>query len=209
MSEKREQRREERKKRKEQGKKLVKFMERFKDPNFYKKLLKLPRPTDPRDYEPVALSPDLESATVLADDIPYANTPVPRYKKFPEPVLAGCNEPLPEGITDLRGVWEVYKGPMKGHVERIEQCGNRVVITGGYMIHDMRADGTLEHGVDDTNEITGDEHHVAALFENGRLNLRPDNKFIAVSRWLEGDELIWIYGPFKNRLRRLKKPPKA
>jgi hypothetical protein len=207
--EKREKRREERLKRKEESKKLVAFMDMVKDPNFSKKLLKLPRPTDPRDYEPISLAPDLESATILADDIPVANTPVPRYKTFPEPVLASCDEPLSEGASDLRGVWEVYEGPMKGHVERIEQCGNRVIVTGGYMVHDMRADGTLENGVNDINEMSGDELHVAALFEDGRLNLRPDNKFIAVTRYLDGDEMIWVYGPFKNRLRRLKEHPNS
>jgi hypothetical protein len=207
--EKREKRREERLKRKEESKKLVAFMDMVKNPNFSKKLLKLPRPTESRDYEPISLAPDLESATILADDIPVANTPVPRYKTFPEPVLASCDEPLSEGASDLRGVWEVYEGPMKGHVERIEQCGNRVIVTGGYMVHDMRADGTLENGVNDINEMSGNELHVAALFEDGRLNLRPDNKFIAVTRYLDGDEMIWVYGPFKNRLRRLKEHPKS
>jgi hypothetical protein len=202
-----EKRREERLKRKANNKKMVAFVERLKDPNFSKKLYSFPRPTDPRDYSPVTLAPDLESATVLAGDIPYANTPVPRYTKFPEPMLAGCNEPLPEGVVDLRGVWEVYEGPLKGHVERIEQCGDRVVITGGYMIHDMRADGTLEHGVDDTSEVTGGEHHVAALFEDGRLNLRLNGKTLVVSRRLEGNEMIWVYGPFTNRLRRLEEHP--
>ena len=112
-----------------------------------------------------------------------------------------------EGTPDFRGVWEVYDGPLKGHVERIEQCGNRVVITGGFVIHDMRADGTLENGVNDINEMTGEELHVAALFEDGRLNLRLNNKTLVVSRRLEGDELVWVYGPFTNRLKRLKEPP--
>jgi hypothetical protein len=202
-----EQRRAQRAKRKEQNKKMIAFIERMKDPNFQKKLASFPRPIDVRDYNPVELAPNLESTTVLAGDIPCAKTPVPRYKTFPEPVLAGCDEPLPEGTPDFRGVWEVYDGPLKGHVERIEQCGNRVVITGGFMIHDMRADGTLDNGVNDTNEMTGQELHVAALFEDGRLNLRLNNEILAVSRRLEGDELIWIYKPFTNRLKRLKEPP--
>jgi hypothetical protein len=75
------------------------------------------------------------------------------------------------------------------------------------MIHDMRADGTLEHGVDDTSEVTGGEHHVAALFEDGRLNLRLNGKTLVVSRRLEGNEMIWVYGPFTNRLRRLEEHP--
>ena len=188
---------------------MVAFVERMKDPNFSKKLYSYPRPTNPRDYAPVTLAPDLESATILAGDIPYANTPVPRYTKFPEPVLAGCDEPLPEGVVDLRGVWEVYEGAFKGHLERIEQCGNRVVITGGYMLHDMRADGILENGVNDINEMSGEELHVAALFEDGRLNLRLNGKTLVVSRRLNGDEMIWVYGPFTNRLRHLYEQPES
>jgi hypothetical protein len=122
-------------------------------------------------------------------------------------VLAGCDEPLSEDAVDLRGVWEVYEGAFKGHVERIEQCGNRVIITGGYMVHDMCADGTLENGVNDTNEMTGEELHVSGLFEDGRLNLRLNGKTLVVSRRLDGDEMIWVYGPFTNRLRRLKEHP--
>ena len=204
-----EQRRQARIKRKKEAEYMVKFMNRVKDPNFSKKLASFPRPTDPRDYSPMTLAPDLESATVLASDIPIVKTPVPRYTKFPEPVLADCNEPLPGGLVDLRGVWECYEGPFKGHVERIEQCGNRVVITGGYMLHDMRADGTLENGVNDINEMSGEELHVAGLFEDGRLNLRLNGETLVVSRRLEGDDLIWVYGPFTNRLRRLDKPPTA
>ena len=32
------------------------------------------------------------------------------------------------------------------HVERIEQCGNRLVVTGGGVVHDMVVDGTYEPG---------------------------------------------------------------
>ncbi len=202
-----EQKRQARIKRKETNRKMVKFMNRIKDPNYSKLLYSLPRPTDPKEYSLVTLAPDLESATVLAGDIPYANTPVPRYTKFPDPILTGCDEPLPEGVIDLRGVWECYEGPFKGHVERIEQCGNRVIITGGYMVHDMRTDGILENGVNDINEMTGEALHVSALFEDGRLNLRLDGKTLVVSRRLDGDDLIWVYGPFTNRLRRLTEPP--
>jgi len=37
--------------------------------------------------------------------------------------------------------------PLAGHVERIEQCGDRVCITSSGVIHDMRADGTVERYV--------------------------------------------------------------
>ena len=35
----------------------------------------------------------------------------------------------------------------------IEQCGDCVVVTGGGIIHDMRADGTVERGVHDVAEF--------------------------------------------------------
>ena len=172
-----------------------------------RKLAAQPIPTDPQDYNPPPLAPNLASATIKADDIPVAKTPKERYTTFPKAVLAGCNEPLPKGVPDLRGVWYTYKGPFKEHVERIEQCGNRVVVTGGLIIHDMRADGTLENGVNDINENTGEEIHIGALFENGRLNLRANNKILGVSRRLEGDEIVWMYLSKENRMRRLKAPP--
>ena len=62
---------------------------------------------------------------------------------------------LIDGAADLRGVWECYEGPMKGHVERIEQAGNRITITTGGLVHDMFCDGTLENGVNDTAGIGG------------------------------------------------------
>ena len=173
-----------------------------------RKIAAQPKPIDPQDYTPPPLAPNLASVTIKADDIPVAKTPKERYTKFPKAILSGCNEPLPEGVPDLRGVWFVYKGPFREHIERIEQCGNRVVVTAGFTIHDMRADGTLENGVNDVEGSTGQEIHIGALFENGRLNLRANNKCLAVSRWLEGDEIVWMYLGEENRMRRLKAPPK-
>lgn len=55
----------------------------------------------------------------------------------------------------MRGLWLSYFGEEEGAIHRIEQCGDRIVFTheGKYanagIIHDMRADGTYENGVDD------------------------------------------------------------
>ncbi|HVP16119.1 MAG TPA: hypothetical protein VMT42_01995 [candidate division Zixibacteria bacterium] len=79
---------------------------------------------------------------------------------FPKPILAGCIEPLVAGAPDLRGIWQVTGVEEKGkpapkthqayrHFERIEQCSDRMIVTGGGVIHDMRCDGTAEHGVND------------------------------------------------------------
>src|SRR5262249_32746913 len=91
-------------------------------------------------------------------DIPVAHTPPGGYGSvMPPPVLATCTEPLVEGAPDLRGLWRVVAvetdtGPVTdhpafGHVQRIEQCGDRLVVTAGGIVHDMRCDGTEANGV--------------------------------------------------------------
>ena len=163
-------------------------------------------PTPPigsEHYEPTPLAADGESAIVKARDVPVVKTPSGGWDEWPSPVLVGCDEPLTPGAPDLRGVWQVCKGPLKGHVERVEQAGDRVVITAGRVIHDMFADGTLAGGVNDVGE-GGAQVSVAARFEDGRLNLYPGGKnVVVVTRYLDGDEMIWRWGPYKNRLRRL------
>lgn len=164
-----------------------------------------PRPHDPADY----VRPVLDGSGPLAKDFPMGHTaPGASLFEWAPRVLDGCTEPLAPGVPDLRGVWEVYEGRMTGHVERIEQAGNRICITVGGLVHDMYADGTLEHGVNDIAGFDGDPIRVAATFENGVHKLRPSNgRIVAVTRRLEGDELRWRYGPFRNRLRRLTAPP--
>src|SRR5438552_1907051 len=117
-------------------------------------------------FSPFHEHPPLLSAargSVLdADDIPVAHTPAGGFTTMPAPILAGCTEPLTPHAPDLRGTWRADAVTIDGvtaparhrlwrHVERIEQCGNRVVVTAGGVIHDMRADGTVEHGVDDVS----------------------------------------------------------
>ena len=162
-------------------------------------------PTGKEHFNPPKLSDSLSATTVKATDIPVAFTPPGGYREFPPPVLVGCDEPIVPGAPDLRGVWQVYKGPLKGHIERVEQAGNRVVVTGGGGIHDMYADGTLDGGVNDVHADKRERISVAARFEKGRLNLYPGGRKIAlVTRYLDGEEMIWRYGPYKNHLKRLK-----
>ena len=67
---------------------------------------------------------------------------------------------------------------------------------------------TLENGVDDSAGIGGRRIRVAASFEDGVHKLRPfGKKIVAVTRRLDGDELLWRYGFGRNRLRRLDGPP--
>lgn len=115
-----------------------------------------------------------------ADEIPVAHTPPGGYgEEFPAPVLTGCTEELAAGAPDLRGTWEVVEvvaddevvadHPALGSVQRIEQCGDRLVVTGGGIVHDMRCDGIEEHGVHDVAEF--DKRTpitVVASYEGGR-----------------------------------------
>ena len=176
------------------------------------------RPHDPADYE----RPELDGSGPAAADIPLDKTaPDATWNHWPERTLDGCREPLASGVPDLRGVWEVVDGRMTGHVERVEQAGNRITITTGGLVHDMFCDGTLENGVDDiagtgTNEaghLRGSHIRVAATFEEGVHKLRPfGKKVVAVTRRLDpadpsGNTMLWRYGPGRNRLVRLTEPP--
>lgn len=143
-----------------------------------------------------------------AHEIPVAHTPAGGYGDVvPSPILAGCDEPLAAAAPDLRGTWGVVAAtddaggslpddhPIRSHVERIEQAGARVVVTAGGVIHDMVADGTLEHGVHDVLAIDFTTPvHVTATFEEAALVLRPDGlPGVEVRRWREGDQLLWRY----------------
>ncbi len=165
-------------------------------------------PEDPADYMFGDVAAPAQG--LAADAIPVAKTPPGGYRTFPPRVLDGCSEPLPPSAPDLRGVWRVYKGLLRGHLERIEQCGDRVVITAAGVIHDMRADGSLQHGVHDVSEPTGRPIAVVAEFKGGRMNLRPNGgPVVVVSRWRDGSEMVWRYGIFVNRLRRVSDPGDA
>ena len=145
---------------------------------------------------------------MLASDIPVAHTPTGGYgDEFPPPVLDRCTEPLAAGAPDLRGVWRVVAvevggasvadHPALGLLQRIEQCGDRMVVSSAGVIHDMRCDGTEANGVHDvmqtdfTTEIT-----VVATYENGVHVLRPKGiEGIEVTRTRAGDQMVWQYGP--------------
>ena len=142
-----------------------------------------------------------------ASEIPVAHTPPGGYgHEMPPPVLAGCREPLVAGAPDLRGTWKVVDaftddGPLAAghpvwqHLERVEQAGDRVVVTSSGIVHDMRADGTYENGVHDVAAIDFTTPiEVAASYEDDVLVLRPKNMpGVEVRRWLEDDMLLWRY----------------
>jgi hypothetical protein len=166
-----------------------------------------PRPIDPADYE----LPELDGSGIPVAEIPLGGTTDDASPEVWAPrTLAASREPLAAGFPDLRGVWEVYEGRMTGSVHRIEQAGNRITITVGGLVHDMFCDGTLENGVDDIGGFGGSRIRVAATMEDGVHKLRPGGKkIVAVTRRLsaDGTELLWRYGPGKNRCRRLTEVP--
>lgn len=141
-----------------------------------------------------------------ADEIPVAHTPPGGFhERFPEPVLTACTEPLVAGAPDLRGMWKAVSavrggeavGPedhMLTYMERIEQCGNRIVDMGGGTIADARADGTEENGVHDVSAFDFTTPiHVIASYEDGVFVLRPVGiPGIQVTRRLdEHGRMIW------------------
>jgi len=149
------------------------------------------------------------------DDIPVAHSPTGGYgDTMPPPILGACFEPLVDGAPDLRGLWEVVAvevdgavvpdHPAMGNRQRIEQCGDRLVVTSAGIIHDMRCDGVLEHGVHDVmqSDFTTPVH-VVATYENGVHVLRPDGLPLEVRRWREGDQMIWDYVGFTATLDRV------
>ena len=161
-------------------------------------------PSDSIHYAIPTLAATKDLAVIQANDLPVVRTSQGRWKEWPPPVLATCDEPVVPGAPDLRGVWQVYKGPLRGHIERIEQSGARVVITAGGITHDLTAGG-----VSMTDEgIGGAEINVAAHYESDRLNLYLNNKRLVVTRYRDGNDLVWRWGPYRNRLRRLNDSPK-
>ncbi len=92
------------------------------------------------------------------------------------------------------------------HTERIEQAGDRVVVTGGGVVHDMVVDGTFERGVNDVMAVDfATPIIVAASFEDGALVLRPrDLPGVEVRRRRDGEHLVWTYHTlFTARLERI------
>ena len=85
---------------------------------------------------------------LTASQIPVAHTPPGGYgSDFPAPILDRCTEPLVAGAPDLRGMWLVVgvevngapapaDHPAFGQFQRVEQCGDRLVVTEHLHDHD-------------------------------------------------------------------------
>ena len=147
--------------------------------------------------------PILDGRGKMAADIAKGNTPGCGYDHFPLPILADCTEPLAEGAADIRGLWLGVEGGHSGHVERVEQCGSRVVVTSSGIIHDAGPNSTLG---ETTNDTEG-----GVLFTVGEREYCPRTSAsmiwnddvldfhvfgwgpVVVNRYLDGEQLIWEY----------------
>lgn len=170
-----------------------------------------PRPpdtTDPRifagdagEVDHCALPP-LDGEGPTADDIPKAFTPGCGWTRFPMPVLADCREPLPEGVPDLRGLWLAGEGARAGHLERIEQCGDRFVVTSSGIIHDFRTDGTLARGSRDVEPPHCVNTWASIEWVGDVLHFHPFGlPFTIVTRRMEGNTLVWTYPGVEGEVR--------
>ncbi len=138
-----------------------------------------------------------------AQDIAKGNTPGCRYDRFPAPILAACTEPLVPDAVDMRGLWQGVDGAHVGHVERIEQCGARVVVTSSGLIHDS--------GPNSTGGLTTNDTEGAVMFMLGDREYCPRTSAemvwnqgvldfhvfgwgpVVVRRYMENDQLVWEY----------------
>ena len=147
--------------------------------------------------------PVLDGSGKMAVDIPKGNTPGCGYSHFPLPVLARCSEPLPVAADDIRGLWIGVDGGHVGHVERIEQCGNRTVVTTSGVIHDYGPNSTAGLNTNDTEGAVlftvGESEFcmrtsASMIWEEGVLNFHAFGWGPAVvKRFMEGEQLVWEY----------------
>lgn len=180
-----------------------------------------PRPvdtTEARVFEGDPMSVDycdlaeLDGSGLLASDIPKAYTPQCGWETFPMPVLANCTEPLAADAVDMRGLWQAHSG-LEGHIERIEQCGNRTVVTSSGIIHDFRTDGTLKNGSRDIEPPSCINTYVSIDYDDeGVMNFHPFGlPYTVVTRRREGEELVWTYPGVDGdiRMKRICRLPEA
>ncbi len=142
---------------------------------------------NPLDYQITKANFDTEKRyTGSATDIPRIFTPIKPFgygDTYPEPFYANCSTPLADTTLDLRGDWMETEVIINGqripvtetgaHKERIEQCGNRVLIISNQVLHEFfMTDDTAFNGVNDANPA-GQPVHSSGKFSNNSLILTP------------------------------------
>jgi len=162
--------------------------------------------------------PELDGSGLMAAEIAKGNTPGCGYKHFPLPVLAACTEPLIEGAADIRGLWIGVEGGHVGHVERVEQCGARTVVTTAGIIHDYGPNSTLGENTDDTEGSVlfsiGEREYcprssASMIWNNGVLDFHALGWGpVVVRRYLDKGQLVWEYADGRvTRMNRICKLP--
>lgn len=120
-----------------------------------------------------------------ATEIPRVNTPIVPFSygaTYPEPYYDECATPIAEGVPDLTGDWietnvtiggeeiPAFPNPRR---ERIEQCGNRILIASNGVLHEVfAADRSMFNGANDVDP-NGLPAHLTGRFEDGVLILTP------------------------------------
>ena len=147
--------------------------------------------------------PPLDGSGKAAVEIPKGNTPGCGYDHFPLPILADCTEPLPEGAADIRGLWVGVEGGHVGHVERVEQCGHRTVVTSSGVIHDYGPNSTGGLTTNDTEGsvlfMIGEREYcgrtsASMIWNEGVLDFHVFGWGpVVVKRYLDGGQLVWEY----------------
>jgi hypothetical protein len=147
--------------------------------------------------------PELDGSVKMAAEIAKGNTPACGYDRFPLPVLADCTEPLPEGAADIRGLWIGVQGEHIGHLERVEQCGSRTVITTAGIIHDYGPNSTAGLNTNDTEGsvlfTVGEIEYcmrtsASMIWNHGVLEFHAFGWGpLVVKRYLDGEQLVWEY----------------
>lgn len=147
--------------------------------------------------------PQLDGGGRMAAEIPKGNTPGCGYTHFPLPILAECTEPLVEGAADIRGLWIGVEGGHIDHVERVEQCGRRTVVTSSGIIHDYGPNSTLPDNTNDTEGAVffkiGDTEYcprtsASMIWNNEVLDFHAFGWGpVVVRRYLDREQLIWEY----------------
>ena len=147
--------------------------------------------------------PVLDGSGKMSGDIPKGNTPGCSYAHFPLPILAECTEPLVPEAADIRGLWIGVEGGHVGHVERVEQCGRRTVVTSSGIIHDAGPNSTLGETTNDTEGsvlfIIGNREFcprtsASMIWNDGVLDFHVFGWGpVVVRRYLDGEQLVWEY----------------
>jgi hypothetical protein len=146
-----------------------------------------PKPVLARCSEPLVKgAPDLRGLwkTLRAEQAEESSSRVlsiARYLFWKALGIERARKPVPAGDR-------IYS-----YVERIEQCGDRIVDMGGGTIADARADGSEGNAVHDVSAFDFESPITAiASYENGAFVLSPPHLPLEITRRLDADgHMVW------------------